>query len=67
MEAREEVDSATDASYLKKLFDENKQRQDELVRQMSAAFAASDIAEVQHLTVRLTYLDTLEKSIIDKM
>jgi len=67
LEAREEVEATDDPAALRGLLEANKRAQAEVVRRLSAAFAADDVPRAAALTTQLTYLARLEHSILEKL
>jgi molecular chaperone HscB len=67
MEAREEVDSTDDPAILSALLARNRQKQEDLVQALSAAFRSDDTRAAVALTNQLQYLAKLEHEIVKKL
>lgn len=67
MEAREEVEAEEDQERLVKLHTANKQREADVCRELSQAFAAHDLTRARELTAQLSYWVRLEEAIAAKL
>jgi DnaJ-domain-containing protein 1 len=67
MEAREAVEDTDDQEQLVALNRQFKQRQAQLVKQLSEAFRAHDLATAARLTAELTYWVRLEQATQQKL
>jgi molecular chaperone HscB len=67
MEAREEVEGATDEASLRGLLAVNASGVESCVKELSAAFEGGNNAAAVALTQRLTYLIKIQNEIIQKL
>lgn len=67
MEAREDLEGITEDDQLQPLLLENKQRMEEIARQLDPAVQNSDFETAARLTAQLQYLNRLEETIREKM
>lgn len=64
MEAREEVESTTDAQDLMRILNSNRVSQQEVLAELSSAFAECRLSSAVSAVTKLTYLVRLEEEVV---
>ncbi|PNH09450.1 hypothetical protein TSOC_003934 [Tetrabaena socialis] len=67
LEAREEVEATDDPAVLSALLAANRQQQEGVVAELSAAFRSGDLAAAVGWTHKLQYVARLEQEIVRKL